>query len=219
MGKKRMTNPWLNISVADYEGHMEHPGVAQLQFLKKIFAKSIEKYDSRVLAYLGCATGNGLEYIDTHETNQITAIDINPDYLETLRKRYQHTIPNLEIIEANLDELELNNRSYTLIFAGLLFEYVSPRTLVAKIAKWLETTGVMVVVLQPHDLDIMKVSDTPYSSLQQLNSIMNLISEVDFKVMAKESGMMEIEGKTVTLESGKSFYVGAYGKFTWQCAD
>jgi hypothetical protein len=43
---------------------------------------------------------------------------------------------------------------------------------------------------------------------------MNLVSDQDFKLMAKESGLKEIEGKRVTLESGKSFYVGVFGKTT-----
>jgi hypothetical protein len=30
--------------------------------------------------------------------------------------------------------------------------------------------------------------------------------------MAEKSGMKELEGKRVTLESGKSFHVGVYGK-------
>jgi hypothetical protein len=32
--------------------------------------------------------------------------------------------------------------------------------------------------------------------------------------MAKERGMKELEGKRLTLESGKSFYVGVFGKIT-----
>jgi len=41
---------------------------------------------------------------------------------------------------------------------------------------------------------------------------MNLISAQDFKLMAMECGLKKLEGKIVTLESGKTFYIGAYGK-------
>ena len=41
-----------------------------------------------------------------------------------------------------------------------------------------------------------------------------LYSDQNFKLMAKESGMKELEGKSLTLESGKSFYVGVFGKTT-----
>jgi phospholipid N-methyltransferase len=188
------------------------PDVGQLSFLGNVFKESIAKYDNRSLAYLGCATGNGLDYIDIQKTKQITVIDINPEYLEILISRYQSKIPNLEIIEADLSNYEGNNKKYSLIFAGLLFEYVSPRPLLIKVAKWLDKKGVMVVVLQLHEQNTKKVSDSPYSSLKLLDSIMNLVSDQDFKLMARESGMSEIEGKRVTLESGKSFYIGTYEK-------
>jgi len=205
-----MTNPWLHIPALDYEGHMGLPSVGQLSFLAQMFKESICKYDSSSLAYLGCATGNGLEYIDTQITKKLTAIDINPEYLDILRIQYQSKIPSLEIIEADLNDYEVSKTKYSLIFAALIFEYLSPKPLLKKITSWLEDTGVMVVVLQLHEQNTKKVSDTPYSSLESLASIMNLVSEQDFKLMANESGIREIEGKRITLDSGKSFYTGAY---------
>jgi hypothetical protein len=41
---------------------------------------------------------------------------------------------------------------------------------------------------------------------------MNLISDQNFKLLAEKSGMKELEGKRFILESGKSFYVGVFGK-------
>jgi hypothetical protein len=43
---------------------------------------------------------------------------------------------------------------------------------------------------------------------------MNLISDQNFKLLAEKSGMKELEGKRFTLKSGKSFYVGIFGKTT-----
>ena len=68
---------------------MDLPSVAQLSFLGRIFRESIAKYDCSSVAYLGCATGNGLEYINNEKTHKLTAIDINPEYLEILRERYK----------------------------------------------------------------------------------------------------------------------------------
>lgn len=205
-----MTNPWLHIPASDYEGHMALPSVGQLSFLAQMFIESISKYDSSSLAYLGCATGNGLEYIDTQITKKLTAIDINSEYLDILRIQYQSKIPGLEIIEADLNDYEVSKNKYSLIFAALIFEYLPPKLLLKKITSWLEDTGVMVVVLQLHERNTKKISDTPYLSLESLASIMNLVSEQNFKLMANKSGMKEIEGKRITLDSGKSFYIGAY---------
>ncbi len=41
-----MTNPWLRIPAADYEGHMSSPNVAQQSFLAQTFKESLDKYKS-----------------------------------------------------------------------------------------------------------------------------------------------------------------------------
>jgi len=207
-----MTNPWLNIPASDYEGHMSLPEVNQLSFLGDVFKETLAKYDNSSIAYLGCATGNGLEYIIDKKTYKLTAIDINPKYLEILRNRYKSKISSLETIEANLNDYQYHGQQYSLIFAGLLFEYLPPGPLLKKISNWLKNAGVLVVVLQLQNKHTKKVSDTPYSSLKLLDPIMNLVSEPDFKLMAKESGLKELESKRVKLESGKIFYIGTYGK-------
>jgi SAM-dependent methyltransferase len=209
---KQMDNPWLNIPASDYEGHMNLPEVNQLSFLGNVFKESLAKYNNNSIAYLGCATGNGLEYISSEKTHKLTAIDINPEYLEILRNRFQSKIPSLETIEADLNDYQGNNQRYSLVFAGLIFEYLPSIPLLKKISNWLKKAGVMVVVLQLQDKHTKKVSDTPYSSLKQLDPIMKLISDRDFKLMAMENELMELEGKIITLESRKTFYIGAYGK-------
>lgn len=207
-----MKNPWLNIPASDYEGHMGLPEVNQLSFLRDVFKDSLSKYNNSSIAYLGCATGSGLEYIDKEKTNTLTAIDINPEYLYILRNRYQENIPNLATIDADLNDFQGTGQHYSLIFAGLLFEYLPAAPLLNKISNWLEKAGVLVAILQLQNKHTKKVSETPYSSLKQLAPIMNLLSDQDFKLIAKESGLKEIEGCRVTLESGKTFYVGEYMK-------
>lgn len=113
-------NPWLSIPAADYEGHMGLPEVNQLSFLGDVFREALAKYDNHAIAYLGCATGNGLEYIHNQKTARLTAIDLNPEYLEILRNRFQCKIPGLEIVEADLNDYPGNRQLYSLIFAGLL---------------------------------------------------------------------------------------------------
>jgi len=72
----------------------------------------------------------------------------------------------------------------------------------------LKKNGVLIVVLQLSNERINNVSETPYTSLKRLNSIMKLISKKEFRSIAKEADIREIEGETVVLESGKSFYIG-----------
>lgn len=205
-------NPWLQIPASDYEGHMGLPEVDQSAFLADVFITSLADYDSRSLLYIGCATGNGLAHIRNDKTQMLTAVDINPEYLEILRERYRHSIPCLQTVQADLNDYQGDGQRYTLIFAGLVFEYLDPRPLLEKISMWLEKAGVMVVVLQLQHRNKQKVSNTPFTSLKLLHPIMNLVSDKDFNAMAVENGLRELTGKQVTLTSGKRFYVGAYVK-------
>ena len=143
-----MTNPWLKIPAADYEGHMSSPSVAQQSFLAQTFKESLESHDSSTIALLGCATGNGLEHVDRDVTRRVTAIDINPEYLAKLRQCYGVSVPGLEIVETDLETCVIENQTFSLIFAGLIFEYLDPRKLLCKINGWLRSGGVLVTVLQ-----------------------------------------------------------------------
>ena len=207
-----MTNPWLQIPASDYEGHMGSPKVAQLTLLAQTFKEALNKHESKSIALLGCATGNGLEYINNNATRRITAIDINPEYLEILRQRFEDSIPGLEIVEADLEKCTIENQAYSLVFAGLIFEYLEPRALLNKRDSCLCHGGVMVSILQLPAQHLARVSETPYASLKTLNSIMKLISPQQFESMANEAGLREIEANSVTLESGKPFYIGTYAK-------
>jgi trans-aconitate methyltransferase len=212
MDKPIMTNPWLRIPASDYEGHMSSPKVAQQSFLARTFKESLESHNSSKIALLGCATGNGLEHVNRDVTRRVTAIDINPEYLDMLRQRYEVSVPGLEIVEADLETCSIENQTFSLIFAGLIFEYLDPLILLSRIAGWLRSDGVMVTVLQLPANHLKKITDTSYVSLKKLDSIMKFISPHDFKSMAAVMGLQEREPKTVTLESGKSFYIGTYAK-------
>ena len=154
-----MTNPWLRIPASDYEGHMSSPNVAQQLFLAQTFKESLDKYDCSTIGLLGCATGNGLEYVNKAATRRITAIDINPEYLGILKKRYEKAIPGLEILEADLKTCMIDNDAFSLIFTGLVFEYLEPYILLYKIAGWLSLNGVMVSVLQLSTKHLKRVSE------------------------------------------------------------
>jgi len=207
-----MDNPWLQIPASDYEAHMGSPDVAQQLFLAQTFKESLKKYDCRTVALLGCATGNGLEHINSETTSRLTAVDINPDYLEILRQRHEKSVQGLEIIEADLETCELDNQVYSLIFAGLIFEYLDPRKLLTGISGWLRKKGVMVAVLQLPARNVKKVTDSSFVSLKKLESIMHLVSPQAFRAMAGYAGLQELESETVIPGPSKPFYIGTYMK-------
>ena len=206
-----MTNPWLDIPASDYEGHMNSPSVAQLSFLAATFRESLKSYANDTVALLGCATGNGLEYINNETTHQVTAVDIHPGYLKILCERYADTIPGLEIVNADLSHCHLEAGTYSLIFAGLVFEYLNPQALLLKIAQWLRVEGILVGILQLPTAG-SSVTETPYTSLRSLNAIMNLVDPMEFKDVAHNAGLIARDESVTTLATGKSFYLGTYQK-------
>lgn len=203
-------NPWLDIPASDYEAHMSSPEVAQAQMLAEVFGESLRRYDPSSVAVLGATTGNGLEKIDTMATRRVTAVDINQEYLDILRSRFEDRIGCLETIRADLEGLDMDESAYSLVFAGLVFEYVEPRPLLGRIAGWLRPGGVLAAVLQMPGPS--KVTSTPYESLRLLEPVMELVAPCSFRVMAVEAGLDEIDTRTETLESGKTFFIGAYAR-------
>jgi hypothetical protein len=147
-------------------------------------------------------------------TKKVTAIDLNPEYLEILRLRYGHIVAGLEVVEANLETCSLEESAYSLIYAGLLFEYVEPEVLLPKIAMSLQINGVLASVLQLPAKNLAKVSESQYESQKNLAPIMKLIPPSQFKTIATDLGLREMEARIVTLASGKPFFIGTYTKTT-----
>src|SRR5512140_2480766 len=83
-----MPSPWLSVPLSDYEGHMRSPGVQQLDALSDLFADAVECCRPESVAILGIAGGNGLERIDANITKRILGLDVNPLYLEAVRRRF-----------------------------------------------------------------------------------------------------------------------------------
>ena len=57
-----MNNPWLDVPLEEYEGHMAWPAVGQAQLLSDVFSRVIEQFSPRSVAVLGCA--GGLDFAD-----------------------------------------------------------------------------------------------------------------------------------------------------------
>ncbi|HEY3739808.1 MAG TPA: hypothetical protein VGL53_08185, partial [Bryobacteraceae bacterium] len=113
-------NPWLHIPLADYEGHMASPDVAQLDALADLFAEALAIRRPDSVAVLGVAGGNGLDRIDWDVTRRVLGFDINPSYLEAVRLRFGDAV-ELHCVDlatgpvAGIDPVKL-------VHAALVFE-------------------------------------------------------------------------------------------------
>jgi hypothetical protein len=82
-----MNSPWLDVPLADYEGHMALPGIEQAQLLSDIFSGVLEQYSPRSVAVIGCAGGNGFERISSG-ISRVVGVDLNPQFIAETETRF-----------------------------------------------------------------------------------------------------------------------------------
>jgi ubiquinone/menaquinone biosynthesis C-methylase UbiE len=205
-----MSNPWLDISLADYEGHMALPTIGQAQLLSEVFATALRQYAPRSVAVLGCAGGNGLDRISSEVTERVVGVDINPDYVMHARTRFDHRIPLVELLVGDVQKDELAFAPVELVFAGLLFEYVDPETVLAKIRVMLCPGGILLTVVQLPSAAIAQITPSPFSSLSALSSVMRLVPPRRLGQLAEALGYHETETQTLEAAGGKEFQVQAF---------
>jgi len=205
-----MRNPWLDIPLADYEGHMASPNVGQAQFLSDVFAAALNKYEPRSVAVLGCAGGNRLDRVSSKVTERVVGVDLNPDYVLRTRTRFGHRIPLLELFVGDVQEDEFGFAPVELVFAGLLFEYVDADTVLAKIRSILRPDGTLLTVVQLPSTTIAEITPSRYASLGALSSAMRLVPPSLLGQLAAAHGYHEIDAQTLKVAGGKEFQVQAF---------
>ncbi len=214
--KKKVNNPWLQIPSEDYEGHMSAPNVMQLQMLNRIFKDVLDEYEPQSICVLGCTAGNGFEHLIGREIERVVGIDINTRDVAECRAWFIEDVPNLQLVCADLNELELSDASFDFVHAALIFEYVEVEKLILKTSRWLKAGGLMCIVLQLAGENVSAISETEYVSLRLLKPFMHLVHPDNFKEVARNRGIIEIKNSVEEVFPGKSFYVGLFEKISAQ---
>lgn len=205
-------NPWLQIPSNEYEEHMSAPGVQQLQVLNEIFRKVLDQFKPRSLCILGSTNGNGFEHLIGRDIETILGVDINYRYLAECRAWFTEDLPLLDLLCSDIDMLELQNKSFDLIHAALIFEYVDMKKLLSKIPGWLNYGGVLSVVLQMPSDSSEPVSETEFESIKKLSTVIKLVDIKEFFYIAEKNGLKEIYSSYVPLQKGKKFFVSYFKK-------
>ncbi|MHC1739267.1 MAG: class I SAM-dependent methyltransferase [Ignavibacteriaceae bacterium] len=200
-----MNNPWLNISLEDYEKHMSLSSIAQAQYLSSFFQISLTLYHPKSVAILGCAGGNGLEKINPEITQRVVCVDINPAFVRTAEERYNSVTGNTEFLCGDISSGEIIFSSVELIFASLLFEYVDIDSALENIGKLICKDGKLAVVLQVPNPDIPEVSPSPYKSLEILSEVFSFVTPEKFIGACESKGFNLILRNKTKLNSGKEF--------------
>lgn len=206
-----MNNPWHSMPPGEYDEHLSHPDVCQREYLDRVFAGVLAGYTPNSIALPGCATGGGLQHVDPRTTNRVTTVDLNSEFADVTRSRFAGRLPQLEVIEADLEVCELDAGSYELVHCALVLEYVDPDVVLSGIARWLARTGVLVVVLQLESPAVAAVTETGCNSLKLLEPLMHLHSPDEIRKRAAAVHLCETRSAVELLESGKEFYISHFG--------
>ena len=135
-------NPWLEIPIDDYVGHMNQSHVRQYEMLNNIFRQAYSFKQPDSLLVLGVTEGNGFEYISQKITSRIIAIDINPEYAEVAKRRFYAKLPQSDFICKDAEEYKFPANYFDMIHGALIFEYVDYQKMLVEIAKSLKIGGV-----------------------------------------------------------------------------
>lgn len=207
-----METPWLKIPLADYEGHMALPEVAQADFLASVFAHQLEELRPRSVAVLGCAGGNGFDRIDPSLTKRVVGIDINRDYIQAVARRFQEMFDTLDLYVLDIASASMPAGPVDFVFAGLIFEYVEVSRALSNIASLCHPGGQLVTVLQMASHAMSTVTASRFGSLQALAPIMKLVEPAAFALLASASGFKPISSSRTRLRSGKEFAISRFEK-------
>ncbi len=155
-----MENPWEKIELFDYEKHMSHETVGQLQCLNSLMEGQLNRYPAESVIVLGIAGGNGLEHIKKEKLKKVYGIDINVGYLNECRTRYTDISDILECLCIDLTDKNAVIPEAEMIIADLLIEYIGYENF-TNIVLRAKPKYVSCVVQVNEDSGF--VSDSPYS--------------------------------------------------------
>jgi hypothetical protein len=204
-----MRNAWLDIPLADYEGHMSAPGVGQLGVLSDLFRHVLHEIEPASVAILGVAGGNGLEHIDLTTTRRVIGIDINADYARAAAERFA-TLPGLEIVVADLEAVRPAVAPCELVHAALIFEHAGTGRCLEHALGLVAPGGTFSVVLQGQSTASPDVATTPFTSMHRLRDGFALVEPAAFVASLARAGWRLRGERQRALPGGKAFWAATF---------
>ena len=196
-----MSNPWESISLSDYENHMSLETVMQLQTLNNMMDVQLNAYPADSVMILGVAGGNGLEHINAEKYSVVYGVDVNPEYLQEVRKRYSHLDVLLKLICIDLINERDRLPQADLVIANLLIEYIGYeyfRNVIKQVSPKYISCGIQVNTSEGF------VSDSPYlHSFDGLKSIHHQIETAELTEHMNNIGYNKISENEYPLPNGK----------------
>lgn len=205
-----MHNPWLDIPLADYEAHMALPTVGQARLIADELGTVVKSHSPLSVAIIGCAGGNGFDRVVGTTVSRVVGLDINPEYIEQARSRYDGRIPGLELYVADIQASDSLFDPVDLIYVALVLEYVDLARTMSVLGRHCKPDGVLAVLSQlPHET-MAHVSPSPYASLQLLAPKMRLVSQQELQRQASLAGFAPQSSRTAVSAGGRRFRIDEF---------
>ena len=196
-----MSNPWEEIKLSDYEGHMNLESVNQLPVLRSILKEQLETPDIQNGMILGIAGGAGLEDVKQGQLNKLYGLDINKDFLMKCKARFGHLEPMLELVNIDLMREDCNLPKTDLLICNLVAEYIGYDALLRSVLKsQAKVASVVIQLNKQHNF----VSDSPYlKNFQRLDEVHCLMEEEVLIKKFVQIDFVKKSKKTWELPNGK----------------
>lgn len=184
---------------------MSLPEVRQAQYLAHTLSALVQKCGARSVAVLGCAGGNGLDRLAPEQVERVVGVDINPDYIAVMQRRYKDRFQKLEALCCDVLSTDCCFSEVDVVFAGLLFEYLDAEAALAHIAQFTRPGGHAGVLLQLPNDTIGLVTPSPFASLDKLKGYMRLVPPSQIEHLGNAQGFRVVSSECTVLATGKAF--------------
>jgi trans-aconitate methyltransferase len=205
-----MSNPWLEIPLADYEAHMALPSIGQSRLIADQLEALVRAFCPHSVGIICCAGGNGLDRLADTSVSRLAGVDLNPEYIEQTRQRYAGRFLGLELYIADIQTAVSLFEPVDLLFVALVLEYVDVDRTMSALWRHCKNDGLLAVISQlPHET-MKEVSPSPYNTLSRLAPVMHLISPQELQLRAAHAGFCPEHSSTILSPGGKGFSVDIF---------
>ena len=205
-----MSNPWLNIPLADYEGHMRSDEVQQLDALSELFAAALERCQPTSVAVLGVGGGNGVDRIDSGITKRVVGLDLNARYLNEARKRYGGAC-NLSLHCVDLREEQVELEPVRLVHAALVFEHAGIDRCLENAVSLVDGGDALCAVLQlPSQQAEQEIGSSNFPSMLTLKDNFALVDPISLERKLARVGFRMTHDVLRPVPAGKRLWMGIF---------
>lgn len=203
-----MRNPWRDIPLPAYEGHMALPSIGQALMLADTLEALVARYAPRSVAILGRAGGNGFDRLARFSLHRVVGVDINPEYLAVAHERHGGSLQQLELYGADVEEARQLFAPVDFLYVALVLEYVDVSKALEFVRRHSLPRGICAIAIQQQQAYVRRVSPSQYvSSLQGLEAWGHWVSLPQLRIDANHAGFRWRTAGTTESADGKRFAV------------